>query len=57
MPFFSVSNSLATFQYFVNDIFRDILDQSDVIYLDDIFIFSENPTLHHHHIQQLLERL
>ncbi|KAG8916674.1 hypothetical protein FRC01_002921 [Tulasnella sp. 417] len=40
MPF-GLVNAPATFQHFMNDIFRDMLDESVIIYLDDILIFAE----------------
>lgn len=47
-----------TFQLFMNDIFRDILDQFMIIYLDDI-LFSENQELScmYHSRLALLESL
>src|SRR4051812_32088388 len=40
MPF-GMTNSPATFQYFMNDIFHNMVDIFVVIYLDDILIFSD----------------
>lgn len=48
MPF-GLTNAPATFQHFMNDVFRDLLDISVIIYLDDILIFADTK-------QQLLER-
>jgi Reverse transcriptase (RNA-dependent DNA polymerase) len=40
--FFGLTNSPATFQTMMNDIFRDLINQGHVIiYLDDILIFTE----------------
>ena len=40
--FFGLCNSLATFQYFMNDILWELLaKQCIVIYIDDILIFAE----------------
>ena len=41
--FFSLTNALATFQGFVNDIFSKLIDEgSVVVYLDDILIYSKD---------------
>ncbi len=40
--FFGLTNSPATFQWMMNDIFRDLIGEGKVtIYLDDILIFSK----------------
>ena len=56
MPF-GMTNSPATFQHFMNDIFRDMTDDFVVIYLDDILIFSADPAKHEQHVRLVLERL
>ena len=56
MPF-GMTNSPATFQHFMNDIFRDMADDFVVIYLDDILIFSFDPSKHEEHVRLVLERL
>lgn len=56
MPF-GLANAPATFQHFMNDIFRDMTDIFVVIYLDDILIFSENEKMHPTHVRMVLERL
>ncbi len=41
--FFGLTNSLATFQWMMNDIFRNLIAEEKVtIYLDDILIFSKS---------------
>ncbi len=42
---------------FMNDIFADMLDISVVIYLDDILIYSDNPTEHWENVREVLCRL
>ncbi len=56
MPF-GLTNAPAAFQHFVNDIFADMLDISIVVYLDDILIYSDNPTEHCEHVHEVLCRL
>ena len=45
------------FQWFMNDIFSDLLDIYVVIYLDDILIYSNNMSEHHWHVKEVLKRL
>lgn len=56
MPF-GLCNAPATFQHFVNNIFRDFLDLFMIVYLDDILIFSVSLELHRDHVKQVLLRL
>jgi len=49
MPF-GLTNAPATFQYFMNDIFHDMVDLFVVVYLDDILIFSDNLEQHREHV-------
>ena len=56
MPF-GLCNAPSTFQRFINDIFRDMVDVFIVVYLDDILIFSRNASDHERHVKQVLERL
>ena len=54
---FNLTNALVNFQYMMNDIFQEYLDDFVVIYLDDLLIFSKNASKHEHHICVLLEKL
>ncbi|QRW25579.1 Retrotransposable element Tf2 protein [Rhizoctonia solani] len=56
MPF-GLTNALAAFQHFMNNLFRDLIDVTVVIYLDDILIFSEDPKDHPTHVREVLSRL
>ncbi|KAF8747906.1 hypothetical protein RHS01_11205 [Rhizoctonia solani] len=56
MPF-GLTNAPAAFQHFMNDLFRDLIDVTVVIYLDDILIFSKNPEEHPSHVREVLSRL
>ncbi|QRW23686.1 Retrotransposable element Tf2 protein [Rhizoctonia solani] len=49
MPF-GLTNAPAAFQHFMNNLFRDLIDVTVVIYLDDILIFSESPEDHPTHL-------
>lgn len=53
MPF-GLCNAPATFQHFINDIFRDFLDLFVIAYLDDILIFSTSLELHCQHVRPFL---
>jgi len=49
--FFGFTNSLATFQMMMNDIFRELIDEGVVvIYMDDILIFGGQKKEEHHTI-------
>ncbi|QRW22406.1 Retrotransposable element Tf2 protein [Rhizoctonia solani] len=56
MPF-GLTNAPAAFQHFMNDLFRDLIDVTVVIYLDDILIFSERPEDHPTHVREVLSQL
>ena len=53
MPF-GLTNAPAAFQCFMNDIFKDLLDITVIVYLNDILIFSDNPKKHCEHIHKVL---
>ncbi|KAG1953648.1 hypothetical protein F2P79_009189 [Pimephales promelas] len=58
MPF-GLSISPAVFQGFMNEIFRDYLNQFVIIYIDDILIYSANLSEHRlreHHLYLKLEK-
>ena len=45
--FFGMTNSLATFQTMMNDIFRNLIAEGIVVvYLDDILIFTKTKEEH-----------
>ena len=56
MPF-GLTNAPAAFQRFMNEIFADLLDLYVVVYLDDILIFSSDPSQHSQHVREVLKRL
>lgn len=56
--FFGLTNSPATFQTMMNDIFQDLIAEGHVcVYLDDILIFTETLEEHHQLLQMVLDRL
>lgn len=56
MPF-GLTNAPASFQHLMNHIFRDMLDISVIVYLDDILIFSQSEEEHKGHVREVLRRL
>lgn len=56
--FFGLTNSPATFQTMMNDLFKDLIDEGVVIvYIDDILIFTEDMTLHREVVRKVLDIL
>lgn len=56
MPF-GLTGAPATFQRYINDAFRDLLDLFCSAYLDDILIYSRTREEHTEHIRAVLQRL
>ncbi|KAF8752836.1 hypothetical protein RHS01_07456 [Rhizoctonia solani] len=56
MPF-GLTNAPAAFQHFMNNLFRDLIDVTVVIYLDNVLIFLENPKDHPTHVREVLSQL
>jgi len=52
-----LTNARASFQRFMNEVFKDILDVCVVVYLDDILIYSDNPDEHLKRVREVLRRL
>ena len=56
--FFGMTNSPATFQTMINDIFRNLIAEGImVVYLDDILIFTKTEEKHTQAVQQVLQVL
>ncbi len=56
MPY-GLANSPAVLQSFINDIFRDLLNQYVVAYIDDILIYSKSEEEHIGQVRNVLSRL
>ena len=55
--FFGLTNSPATFQTMMNDVFREeIAEGWVVIYMDDILVFSKNEKDHEIHVGRILQK-
>jgi hypothetical protein len=54
---FGLTNAPATFQAVMNDVFREHLGKSVLVYLDDILVFSKTPEEHETHLRQVLALL
>src|SRR5229473_74538 len=56
--FFGLTNSPATFQAMMNEVFKDLIDTGKVfIYMDDILIATATMEEHHRLVNLILERL
>ncbi|KAI2660547.1 Transposon Tf2-9 polyprotein [Labeo rohita] len=56
MPY-GMANSPAVFQSFINEIFKDILNNFVIAYIDDILIYSKTKEEHINHVRTVLSRL
>ncbi|CCO34987.1 Retrotransposable element Tf2 155 kDa protein type 3 [Rhizoctonia solani AG-1 IB] len=54
---FGLSNAPAVFQRFMNNIFRDLLDITVIVYLDNMLIFSNSREEHVQHVTEVLSCL
>ncbi len=54
---FGLANSPSTFQSFINDVFRDMLNRFVIVYIDDILIYSRTLEEHIHQVRSVLHRL
>ena len=56
--FFGLTNSPATFQHFINDLFRDMIAEGWlVIYMDNLLIFSPNDATHTERTKCVLQQM
>lgn len=56
MPF-GLVNSPSVFQSFINDVFRDMLHKTVIVYIDDILNYSDTLEEHIQHVRAVLRRL
>ena len=56
MPF-GLANAPATFQNMMNDIFRDLIDQGVLVYMDDFLIYTKTMDEHIEIVKDILSRL
>lgn len=56
MPF-GLTNAPAAFQHSVNDVLPNMLDITVLVYLNDILIFSNDPSQHTDDVRLVLKRL
>ena len=54
---YGLTNAPASFQRFMNEVFKGMLDVCVVVYLDDILIYSDSPDEHLVHVREVLRRL
>jgi hypothetical protein len=54
---FGLTNVLAYFMYLMNSVFMDYLDQFEVVFIDDILVYSQNEQEHEEHLRKVLQRL
>lgn len=54
---FGLTNTIATFQHMMNDIFHDLQGVYIIVYLDNILIFSRDRASHTKHVRKVLRRL
>ncbi|QRW26529.1 Retrotransposable element Tf2 protein [Rhizoctonia solani] len=54
---FGLTNAPASFQHFMNNLFKDLLDVCVIIYLNDILIYSRDDVSHTQHVHKVLRRL
>jgi hypothetical protein len=56
--YFGLTNSLATFQTMINEIFQDLITEGVVsVYLDDILIITNSLEEHHRITHLILDRM
>ncbi|WZZ78145.1 hypothetical protein YC2023_098717 [Brassica napus] len=56
MPF-GLTNAPVAFMKMMNSVFRDFLNESVIIFIDDILVYSKDEESHRKHLRVVLERL
>ena len=54
---FGLTNALPHFMYLMNSVFMPELDKFVVVFIDDIFVYSENAQDHEKHLRIVHTRL
>jgi hypothetical protein len=55
--FFKLTNAPATFQAYINKILKGLLDITCVVYLNNIYIYSDSIEEHAKYVREILDRL
>jgi len=56
--YFRLTNSLATFQAMMNDLFRDLINQGDTVtFIDDILVATDMEEGYNELVEEVLRRL
>src|SRR5450755_2123859 len=56
MPF-GLINAPATFQVYINEALKGLLDVTYIVYMDDICIYSDSVKEHAEHVREILTQL
>jgi hypothetical protein len=54
---FGLTNAPAHFMYLINAVFMLELDKFNVVFIDDILVYSKNEEEHEQHLRIILQRL
>ena len=52
-----LTNTPSAFQWFMNNIFANMIDINVIVYLDDILVYSNDLSKHKRHVREVLRRL
>jgi len=56
--YFGLTNSPATFQMIINDLFRDLINQGDMVtFIDNILVATDTEEGHDELVEEVLKRL
>lgn len=54
---FGVTTPPTTFNFLMNDVFREYLDEYVLVFFDDIVVYSKNKEEHEKHVCKVLQLL